>query len=129
MVTNIFRKYVYKPKYDVWWSKLFGTIACFVAVSFAWIFFRANNISDAFIILRKIFTEPGAIFVDITVFVYGMVGIVLLIIKDAKEQFGIKIAFMHSKHPLVRYASIIGLISYIMLFGALTSGSFIYFQF
>lgn len=100
-----------------------------MAVAFAWIFFRANNIGDAFTIIRKIFTERGALFVDVTVFVYGIAGIILLIIKDAKEQFGIKMAFMHSRYQIVRYLSVIGLISYIMLFGALTSGSFIYFQF
>lgn len=127
--SNMFRRFIYKPKYDTWWSQSIGIFICFIAVAFAWIFFRANNIGDAFTIIRKIFTERGPLFVDITVFIYGLVGIFLLVIKDAKEQFGIKIAFMHSKHIVVRYISVIGLISYIMLFGALTSGSFIYFQF
>ncbi len=125
----MFRRFIYKPKYDKWWSQSIGVIICFISVAFAWIFFRANNIEDAFTIIRKIFTDRGPLFVDITVFVYGLVGIILLIIKDAKDHFGIKVAFMHSKYQLVRYVSTIGLISYIMLFGALTSGSFIYFQF
>lgn len=129
ITSNMFRRFIYKPKYDKKWSQTIGIIICFISVAFAWIFFRANNIEDAFTIIRKIFTDRGPLFVDITVFVYGLVGIILLIIKDSKDHFGINVAFMHSKYQLVRYVSTIGLISYIMLFGALTSGSFIYFQF
>lgn len=127
--SNMFRKFVYAPKYDVWWSRVLGTFSCFVAVAFAWIFFRANDISDAFTIIVKIFCDRGPLFVDMAIFVYGMVGIALLIIKDVRERFGIGLRYMHSKYVAVRYAAVVGLISYILLFGALTSGNFIYFQF
>ena len=129
IATNVFNKFFYKPKYDVWWSNILATTLCFICVSFAWIFFRANSISDAFTIVSEIATNRGPLFVDITVFVYGIFGLMLLIIKDAKTQFGLNIHFMHSKNKFIRLASVIGLVSYIMLFGALTSGSFIYFQF
>ena len=105
---------------------MLGTFSCFVAVAFAWIFFRANDISDAFTIIVKIFCDRGPLFVDMAIFVYGMVGIALLIIKDVRERFGIGLRYMHSKYVAVRYAAVVGLISYILLFGALTSGVFVF---
>lgn len=126
---NIFRKFVYKPKYDVWWSKLFGTTACFVAVAFAWLFFRANNVGEAFTIISNIFTNPGMPFLDLMVMLTGGMGLAILIFKDLKDQFGWNVNFMHSKYVVVRYASVVALISYILLFGSFTSGQFIYFQF
>lgn len=127
--TNIFRKFVYKPKYDVWWSKLLGTAACFIAVAFAWIFFRANNVGDAFTIIGKIFSNPGVPFFDLMVMLTGGLGLTVLIFKDLKDQFGWNVNFMHSRYNIVRYASVVALISYILLFGSFTSGQFIYFQF
>ena len=129
IANNMFRKFVYAPKYDTWWSRTLGIVTCFVAVSFAWIFFRANSISDAFTIIEKVFCDRGPLFVDMEVFTYALLSISLLLIKDVRERFGIGMKFMHSKHAVVRYASVVGLISYVLLFGALTSETFIYFQF
>ena len=120
---------MYKPKYDVWWSRVLGTTACFVAVAFAWIFFRANNVADAFAIIGKIFTNPGKPFFDLMVMLTGGIGLAVLIFKDLKDDLGWKISFMHSSNVVVRYASVVALISYILLFGSFTSGQFIYFQF
>ncbi len=39
--------------------KIFRTAVTFILVCFAWIFFRANNISDLLIILKKLFTTFG----------------------------------------------------------------------
>ena len=129
IATNIFHKYVYKPKYDAWWSKLFATSLCFVSVAFAWIFFRANNVNDAFAIIGKIITDIRMPFFDIMVFLTGGLGLLLLIFKDLKDEFGWKVGFMHSHYVVVRYLSVVFLIGYILLFGAFTSGQFIYFQF
>lgn len=129
VIANVFRKFVYKPKYDVWWSRMFGTIACFVAVVFAWIFFRANNVGDAFTIIGKIFTNPGKPFFDIMVMLTGGMGLAILVFKDLKDQFGWNIHLMHNSNVVVRYISVVILISYILLFGSFSSGQFIYFQF
>lgn len=129
VVANLFRKYIYSPKYDVWWSKLLGTITCFVAVSFAWIFFRANSISDAFVIISNIFSNWGRPFIVNYVLLYGSIGILVLLVKDAIYHFGLRIHFLHSKFAVIRIVSVVMLISYILLFGSLSSGAFIYFQF
>ena len=129
VLENIIRKYVYTPKDSTLISRLFSTAVCFFFVCFAWIFFRANSIGDAFTVVKKIFTDWGPLFKQIVVFVYGAAAILILIAKDVKDSFGIKINLMHSKYYAVRLASVVFLISYILLFGALSSGAFIYFQF
>lgn len=129
VVTNIFRKLVYKPKYDVWWSRMFGTVACFAAVAFAWIFFRANNVDDAFTIIGKIFTSHGSPFVSPIPLVVGTMSLAILFLKDIKDAFAWNIYFMHSKYVVLRYVSCALLLAYILLFGSFGGGQFIYFQF
>lgn len=129
VLENVIRKYLYTPKDNTFISRMFSTTVCFFFVCFAWIFFRANSIGDAFIIVKKIFTDWGPLFTQYNVFLYGMAATSLLVAKDVKDSLGIKISLMHSKYALVRFASVLFLISYIFLFGALSSGSFIYFQF
>ena len=106
-----------------------NTMLCFSIVCFAWIFFRANTITDAISVVNKIFTNPGRPFYDIYVFVYGIASLAILLIKDAKDAYGVKIGFLHAKSFGVRFISFVSLIVYIMLFGALGADSFIYFQF
>ena len=129
IVTSVFRKYVYSPKYDVWWSRVLGTLVCFIAVAFAWIFFRANNVSDAFQVIHKIFSDWGSLYVVNSVFLYGFIGVLALFAKDTIDNFGLNIHLLHSKYAFVRITSVVVLISYILLFGSLGSGAFIYFQF
>ena len=109
--------------------KMVSTIFCFCMVCLAWIFFRANTITDAFSIINKILTNPGRPFYDIYVFVYGIASLAILLIKDAKDAYGMKIGFLHAKSFAVRFISFISLTAYIMLFGAMSADSFIYFQF
>ena len=106
-----------------------NTILCFSMVCFAWIFFRANTITDAVSVVNKIFTNPGRPFYDIYVFVYGVASLAILLIKDAKDAYGVKIGFLHAKSFGIRFISFVSLLAYIMLFGALGADSFIYFQF
>ena len=55
-------------------------IITFILVLFAWIFFRANSLTEAFSIIRKIFTSPGALFYHTHFdFVYSVIGIISLI--------------------------------------------------
>lgn len=129
IIENVCRRYIYDSKPNTWWSKTLNMIICFALVSFAWIFFRANNIQDAFEIIQKIVSDHNGIFVNKTVFACGGLGLAILLLKDAKDEFGWRLNFMHSKYIIVRYASVISIICYILLLGALNGGSFIYFQF
>ena len=129
VIGNIWCKYVHKHEYKTSFSRVIGTVFCFMLVSFAWIFFRANDVTEAFTIVGKIFTDHGAPFVDKSVFVYGFTALFILIFKDTKDEFKWKVNFMHSKHTVVRYISTAALVVYVLLFGSFANGQFIYFQF
>lgn len=129
IVENIIRKKIYTRNSENVLTRVFYTMFIFSLVSFAWIFFRANNINDGFIIVKKIFSDWGTPFMDTTVFFYGLIALFILFIKDFKDCFNINLNFMHSRNQTISYISILSLIVYILLFGALSAGSFIYFQF
>ncbi len=129
VIGNVFRRFVYSPKQESFVSKMLCTTFCFILVAFAWIFFRANTVGDAFTIIGKMASDLGKPFVDLSVMSHGLIALVILIFKDLKDAFGAKINFMHSKHIVVRYLSCVSLIAFVLLFGALTGGQFIYFQF
>jgi D-alanyl-lipoteichoic acid acyltransferase DltB (MBOAT superfamily) len=129
VIGNIWCKYVHQPEYKTTFSRIISTVFCFVLVSFAWIFFRANDVTESFTIVGKIFTDYGAPFVDKSVFAYGLTALAILIFKDTKDEFNWKVNFMHSKHAVVRYISTAALIVYVLLFGSFANGQFIYFQF
>ena len=130
IVENVIRKNVFTSRNESLISRLMSMVGCFILVSFAWIFFRASSIDDAFYVVKSIFTNWGRqLFIGKAAFAYGIPAVFILIFKDLKDYFGWKISFMHSRYAVVRNISVITLISYIVLFGALSSGSFIYFQF
>ena len=77
----------------------------------------------------EMFGEWGIIFVDKFMFINAFGGLVILVLKDMKDAFKWDFGFMHSKNVVVRYVSVIFLTAYILLFGSLNGGQFIYFQF
>lgn len=125
---NIIRKYFLMLKTNGI-VKFVCTAVTFLLVMFAWIFFRANSMEDAVLVIYKIFTSHGPLFVNIIVMLYGMLSLLILLLKEVKDEFCWKIDFMHSKYQIISFLSIIGLITYIMQFAAFNGGQFIYFQF
>lgn len=63
------------------------------------------------------------------VFLMGSLSLALLIGKDTVDEMGWRLHLLHSKYRVVSYLTAIGLICYILLFGVLDGGQFIYFQF
>jgi len=126
---NIFRKKIYQPKWSTWYSKLFSICLCFLIACFGWVFFRANNVSDLAMIINKIFTYHGELFKEKYILLISCMSLSILILKDLKDEYNLPFNFMHSKNIILRYASMICLIAYIILFGGLSGGQFIYFQF
>ncbi|MCR5423808.1 MAG: MBOAT family protein [Bacteroidales bacterium] len=129
VVGNICRKYFHAPVCENFLSRGLSMVFCFVLVAFAWIFFRANNVSDAFTIVGKIFTEQGAPFIERLLLVKGCAALLVLILKDAKDNYNWRLNFMHSRYAVVRYVSTVALVMYILLLGSFEGGQFIYFQF
>lgn len=100
-------------------------------VLMAWIFFRANSISDAFTIIAKIFTNPGIPFKgSVDTYLYGLFGLAVLLLKEIHEEyFPEKRKFFESNNPVKSaFASAI-MIIIILSIGVFDGSQFIYFQF
>lgn len=104
-------------------------VVTFCIVSFAWIFFRAEDFADASMIVGKIFTDFGRPFVDSNTFSMALIALAIVFLKDFADEFVPKIKLLDSKVKVVRYATAALIICYILSFGVLNGGSFIYFQF
>lgn len=109
----------------------FQVVITFLLFCFSLIFFRANNLSESFIIIQKIFTSGGPLFYDtISILGYSFMGILLLLLIEIKQEFyqG-RFSFFNNKNWVVRYASYSFILVLIVLFGVFDGGQFIYFQF
>jgi D-alanyl-lipoteichoic acid acyltransferase DltB (MBOAT superfamily) len=110
--------------------KLLMIVVNFSLVSLAWVFFRANTISDAFSIIYKIFTDHGAPFVDPTTLVFGLFGLSILLLKESSEEFFPNSNFFYeSKNPITSAFASALVIAIILSIGVFDGGQFIYFQF
>lgn len=113
--------------------KLFKIISVFILVCFAWIFFRAENIQDAFHILKMILTDfsnnvyLGSSSVN---FVLSLMLILFLLIVQILQYIGIaSIYFSKPKTaPVIQFSYYLFLLLGISLLG-ISSNAFIYFQF
>jgi alginate O-acetyltransferase complex protein AlgI len=106
----------------------------FLLINFSWIFFRANNIHEAFYIVKTIFTIPGKIFIpsgaDVVSPIYAVLTILLLlIIETKKEYFDTLFTLRDNKYEVVRLAYYAGMIFLILYIGVFGASQFIYFQF
>lgn len=104
------------------------TTLTFFVVSFAWVFFRMPDVGQAFTVIGKIFTNRGTFYNDSTLFL-GLASLAILVVKDSLDQANSRIKLFQSKYTALRFLSVAFLISYILLFGVLEGGQFIYFQF
>lgn len=102
----------------------------FAIVNFAWIFFRVNSVSDVGLILKKIFSEPGRLFIDPDTMFYAFLFMVIIFVVDYMDEYHPRrFCLINSKSIIVRWSTYISLAAMILLFGVLDGGSFIYFQF
>lgn len=101
------------------------------ATVFAWIFFRSNCISDAFIIIDKIISEQGPLFIGegIPSLLLPILMIGILLIKEIKDEWHIKVSLLHHSNPWISIPSSALIIAIILLCAEFNSGQFIYFQF
>lgn len=115
---------------DAW--RLFGT---FHLVTFAWIFFRANSLSDAVYIATHLFQGIelkanyglGLGFYDLAIVLLSILA--LLASHWIEQRAGTAWAYLKNRPPLVRWATDYAVIFAILLFGKMGVTEFIYFQF
>lgn len=115
-------------------SRLVHILMTFIVINFTWIFFRAPDFPTAFHILTKICTNPGVPFTDMPVMLLGGFAMLILFLKDFKDEYGssnklLSLFSFHSPYRILRFASFILLAAYVLNFGTLNGSSFIYFQF
>jgi Predicted membrane protein involved in D-alanine export len=103
----------------------------FCFISLAWIFFRANSITDALAIIHGIFTNQGTLFkgdgIPSLILPIFMIGILLC--KEIKDEYQFKLSLMHNSNPWISVPSSAMVIVIILLCAEFNSGQFIYFQF
>ena len=124
-------KYLPKVKAPSVIHTIVNVIVTFCLVMFAWIFFRANDITSAFAIIKKIFTEPGALYNGdgLPNQLLGLLCIGILMMKELKDEMNLKINFMHNENVVISTVSMAAMVSFILLTAVYTGGQFIYFQF
>ncbi|WP_271766974.1 MBOAT family O-acyltransferase [Aquimarina algiphila] len=113
---------------------VFNVVLTFALINFAWVFFRANSIEDAFYIIKRICTVPGRLYIgsgdDITASLYATLAIAILVLVELKkEYFNTLFSISNHKYEFVRLTGYAVLIYMIMYFGVFGKSQFIYFQF
>ena len=130
-------------KKDFFVINIFRVIICFALVAFAWIFFRANTISDAIYIVKNIFAGWGNItdlqylYVTFNNMGLKLFEILILSIAILFLIFTEVISFKYDIHKLLnkgpfvfRFAYYYILACFIFMMGVFAGGGqFIYFQF
>jgi alginate O-acetyltransferase complex protein AlgI len=110
---------------------IYGIIQTFTLVSFAWIFFRADTITDAVMIIKKIFTSSGPVYYDIpSNLIFAFFGVFALFVIDMKREFYHEnLSILYNRYSIVRIFGIVVLALIILLVGVFDGGQFIYFRF
>lgn len=99
----------------------------FVLVSFAWLFFRMPELSDAFGVLARIFDTGSMDVIDLSDGKRMLLGLFVLMVKDVSDEFFPKsFTKTFGKYSIVRWTIYVSLIVIIMLLGNLGTGQFIY---
>jgi len=102
----------------------------FLLASFAWIFFRANNTQDAFMIVNKILLMGGSVYIDLDTILYSIAGIAFLVMIEFRREhdnhMGLPFKTNHWFKEQLAYTSLIILI---LMTGVFDGSQFIYFQF
>lgn len=101
----------------------------FCIVCLAWIFFRANTITDAFHILCGIFTDFGpAKYGGMNFYAIGG-ALLVLFFREAINEYGWQFHVPRRLRLALIHLGMVAMTVYILLFGVLNGDQFIYFQF
>lgn len=108
-----------------------NVVITFILITFTWIFFRANNLSDSLLVIKKIGQFKGPLFTNnIDSIIYGSFFMLLLICSDIlQEKNNGRHILLENSNRMIRYSSYIGITILILMFGVFDSSQFIYFQF
>ena len=129
--TRKIRKNIRK-KVPVFLNNIAGITFTIVYFALSLIFFRANSVSDAVIIIKRIFTsrESGIYIENPSIMLFCVFGIGFLsMVECKKEYFNHLFTFSNNKYWLIRNGYYCLLLMIILIAGVFDGGEFIYFQF
>ena len=103
----------------------------FILACFAWIFFRANSMEEAFHIVKNILGFTGSLYIDsiYNLRISAIIIIFLILIELQKEYKLVRFTIINHPNAWVRNLGYYFLILVALLFGEFNGSEFIYFQF
>jgi alginate O-acetyltransferase complex protein AlgI len=123
----------FRKKIPGFLNSLGSMIFVFAYFCLSLIFFRASTVSDAFTVIKRIFTASGPLYFDRdepSSFIFSIMGVLFLMLVELKLEFykgGF--SFFNNKHWMIRNLSYVFLIIVILMIGVFDGGQFIYKQF
>lgn len=123
------------------WKKTFKLLLTFTLVCFAWIFFRANTLGDAWYLIEHTFVFNPEVIVGNGIYDMGLdrrefrvalISITILLVFDLLESKSNFFEMLRKRHFSLRWGFYIILVLAILVFGVYGSSEkapFIYFQF
>ncbi len=131
-----------KSKNTNFFVKILGFLITFSAVTFSWIFFRANNISSALYITKNLFhdfkgwfnaeylkTAISSIDLKSYEFLKVLLAVSFLIIAEFIQRKVSIIKFVNMRPLLIRWGIYVFFVVFILFFKSFQNQQFIYFQF
>lgn len=108
-----------------------GIAFTFGYFAFSLIFFRAQSVSDALTILKRLFTARGTLFIENpSILIFSILGILFLLSVELKKEFYDNLfTLSNNKNWLIRNSYYCFLVLVILIAGVFDGGEFIYFQF
>ena len=107
--------------------KYINIVIVFALVTIGWQVFRCDSFGQFVGLWERMFTGFGPIFKSWALM--GFIPIGILMLKEMKDEEGWNIHLLHSKKLWVQIVTFALLAVFILYFGELEGGSFIYFQF
>lgn len=115
-----------------WAVKVVRIVITFLLVNFAWVFFRMPSIGDAWGVLTRMFTVPGHLSLSalggINNLLLVTIGVSVLAFKDMKDEL-MPTRMRWLQTSVVRWGVYVFLFAFVLAFGVLDSGQFIYVNF
>jgi alginate O-acetyltransferase complex protein AlgI len=109
---------------------LAGMFVVYLVFTVSQVFARSKNIDEAFLIFHKVLFSLGNPYIDWTTFSYSFAGLLILFIKDYKNEYNINSLQFFQKSKFTRQLAYVILIYVILLLGVFNNTeSFIYFKF
>lgn len=112
-----------------WWFTAACIIFTFVLFAISQVFGRTHTLGESALVFKKMLTDHGMPYLDLTTLVIGLSALGLLLVSDFCEEFLDKrVTLFNSSNFVVRFGSYLSVFFLIIIYGVV-SNQFIYFRF